>query len=142
MKKDRIFINKLSNSKNNPDLFALTGIYSLFEAKYEEGFYFEGECHSPWEMVYIIEGSAGITADDSVYVLKPGDVIVHKPMEFHKIWSADGGSIRILVCSFDLSARFSNNFGGVYHLTGKAKESMENLLAFIVNLIGCILKVS
>ena len=131
MKKDKIFISKLSAAKNNPESFALTGIYSLFESNNDKGFYFDGECHSPWEMVYIVEGEAGITADDNVYMVSAGDIVIHKPMEFHKIWSAGGNSLRILVCSFDFNNRVPGNFGGVYHLTGKAKESMEQLLGFV-----------
>ena len=131
MKTDKIFISKLSDAKNNPESFAITGIYSLFESNNDKVFYFDGECHSPWEMVYIIEGEAGITADDSVYMVSAGDVVVHKPMEFHKIWSAGGNNLRILVCSFDFNTGVSNNFGGVYHLSGKAKDSMQQLLEFI-----------
>lgn len=131
MKKDKIFIKKLSKMQKNIRPLSITGIYSLFEAKYSSEFYFEGECHSPWEMVYVIEGSAGITADDKIYTLSKGDIILHKPMEFHKIWSADKTNPRVLICTFDLEGSLSYRIGGVYHLAVEPKNIMDSLLKYI-----------
>jgi len=131
MKTDKIFIKKLAKRQKNMHLLSITGIYSFFKAKHTSDFYFEGECHSPWEMVYIIEGSAGITADDKIYTLSKGDIIFHKPMEFHKIWSADGTSPRVLICSFDLDGSFSHMLSGVYHLEDNAENIMDSLLKFL-----------
>lgn len=131
MKKDKIFIKKLSKKKKNIRPLSITSVYSLFEGEYSNEFYFEGECHSPWEMVYVIEGSAGITADDKVYNISKGDVIFHKPMEFHKIWSAGQTNLNVLVCSFDLEGSLSYRIGGVYHLADESEKIMESLLKYI-----------
>lgn len=132
MKKDKTFINKLSSNKKNMRLLSINGIYSMFEAKRKSEFYFEGECHSPWEMVYVIEGVTGITADNRIYTLSSGDVIFHKPMEFHKIWNADGTSPRYLICSFDLEGSLSHRLrNGVFHLTREAKNIMDSLINYL-----------
>ncbi len=131
MKKDKVFIKKLLNNQKNIHLLSITGIYSLFESKNSPDFYFEGECHSPWEMVYVITGSAGITADDKIYTLSEGDIIFHKPMEFHKIWSADGTSPCVLICSFDLDGSLSHMVSDVYHLADECKNVMDSLLKFL-----------
>ena len=51
MKKDNLFIRKLTTSKKNIHLISVIRLYSLFKAKHSPEFYFDGECHSPWEMV-------------------------------------------------------------------------------------------
>lgn len=131
MKKDKIFIKKLSKKQKNIRPLSITGIHSLFEGNFSPEFYFEGECHSPWEMVYVLEGSAGITADDKIYTISKGDMIFHKPMEFHKIWSAGKTNLNVLVCSFDLEGSLSFRIGGVYHLSAEAENIMNSLLKYI-----------
>lgn len=131
MKKDNIFVKKNLNGQKNMRLLSITSLYSFFEAKHTPEFYFEGECHSPWEMVYIIDGAAGITADDKIYTLSRGDIILHKPMEFHKIWSADGTSPCFLICAFDLDGILSHRLGGVYHLADNVIAQIDSLLAFL-----------
>ncbi len=131
MKKDKFFVKKLTDAQKNMRLLSITGLYSLFESKKKPEFYFEGECHFPWEMVYVIDGQAGITAGDKIYTLSAGDVIFHKPMEFHKIWSADGTSPRVLICSFDLEGNYSHKLNGVYRFTGEAKNGMDSLINYL-----------
>lgn len=133
MKTDKIFFKKLGKCQKNMHLLSITGIYSFFEAKHTPEFYFEGECHSPWEMVYVIEGTAGITADDKIYTLSKGDIIFHKPMEFHKVWSADGTSPRLLICSFDIDGSYAHKLSGVYHLCGDARNTMDSLMEYLCN---------
>ncbi len=132
MKKDKAFKNDLSLIKKNMRLISIKGLYSIFEVKRKSEFYFEGECHSPWEMVYVMDGQTGITADDRVYTLSAGDVIFHKPMEFHKIWNTDGTRPSYLICSFDMEGSFSHRLrDGVFHLSGQAKDIMDSLINYL-----------
>ena len=73
-------------------------------------------------------GSVGITAKNRIHTLSKGDIIFHKPMEFHKIWSIDGTSPQVLVCSFDLDGSSSHMLNGIYHLTGTTKSIMDSIL--------------
>ena len=41
------------------------------------------------------------TADERVYNLKKGDLLFHKPMEFHRVWSAEGTAPRLFIISFE-----------------------------------------
>ena len=79
-------------------------IYSLhtfFEDLYTHDFYFTGEAHNFWEVVFVIDGTVGITADDKVFYLNAGQVIFHKPMVFHRIWSESGKRPKVCIISFD-----------------------------------------
>ena len=78
----------------------IVSLFTLISRRKDKDFYFAGESHPFWELVYVMQGSVGITADDRVYTLSAGDVIFHKPMEFHRIWSAQGTSPLICIMSF------------------------------------------
>lgn len=83
-------------------------IYTAFEACRDVGFYFGGEIHNFWECVCVIKGTAGITADDRVYTLNEGDVIFHKPMEFHQIWNDGDSPLELFIVSFDADSPMLN----------------------------------
>lgn len=89
-----------------PNLVKIGGFITFFTKKAASKFYFAGESHPFWEMVYVSEGSVGITADERVYMLSAGDVIFHKPMEFHRIWSGEGTTPVFHVISFVAEGSF------------------------------------
>lgn len=66
------------------EIDALITVYNFARPK---GFYFQGESHDFWECVYVREGAVTATADERVYQLGAGKLLLHKPMEFHRIWS-------------------------------------------------------
>lgn len=76
-------------------------LYSAIDIVHGPNFYFSGESHPYWEMVYVVDGRAGITANDRLYTLTAGDLFFHKPMEFHRIWS-EGGPVHVNIYAFDL----------------------------------------
>ena len=82
---------------------SVDSICTLFKAEHGPEFYFDGESHDFWELVYVTGGKVGITADDRIYDFSPGDIILHKPMEFHKIRSLDNTNISAYICSFKAS---------------------------------------
>lgn len=68
-----------------------------------KGFYFAGESHDFWEGVFVYKGKVTATADESVYQLDQGKLLLHKPMEFHRIWEAGESAPRFVNISFRLS---------------------------------------
>jgi len=66
-------------------------------------FIFSGELHDFWEAVLIYEGEAIATGDERVYNLKAGDLLFHKPMEFHRIASANNTAPHCIILSFKAS---------------------------------------
>ena len=85
-----------------PRNIKIESVNTAFLRKEDSVFYFAGESHPFWEMVYVFEGSVGITADERVYTLSEGDMVFHKPMEFHRIWSQKGTSLTSVKCSEDM----------------------------------------
>jgi len=84
-----------------PRLVSIKSLVSSFEAVRSADFAFDGEMHDFWEMVYIANGKAGITADERVFTLNAGQLIFHKPLEFHRIFSIDNVGHRVFIMAFD-----------------------------------------
>ena len=75
-------------------------LVSALDVPRPKGFYFPGESHDFWEAVFVYEGEVTATADERVYQLCPGKLLLHKPMEFHRIWAAKDCSPRLINLSF------------------------------------------
>ena len=76
----------VSYKKTRPKtLFYIPEIVTIHYYELDKSFVFEGEQHDFWEMVYVDKGAVEIQADDKTLVLNQGEVLFHKPHEFHGI---------------------------------------------------------
>ncbi len=82
-------------------ILTVGSLYTAYDDIKRFDFEFAGEQHDFWELVYVASGTVGVTADNRVYELTAGQVIFHKPMEFHKIWSTGGTEPHVIIMSFD-----------------------------------------
>ena len=85
-----------------PRPIKIESLCSAFHLPYEENYYFSGEMHDFWEMVFITDGEAAIAKNNRIFNLGKGDLAFHPPMEFHRVWS-EGEPFRLLVISFTAS---------------------------------------
>ena len=120
----RIPVNRLIEIKN---------IVTAFTVIRKKNFVFPGEVHDFWEMVYISEGRAGITAGGKVFECGAGNVIFHKPNEFHRIWTAGETNVKFTVISFTtdselLAEKLSE---AVVTLSLNGRRLMEELGCFL-----------
>ena len=67
----------------------ITSLFTLFERKFSDDYYWVGETHDFWELVCILDGQMGIAADRDIYSLKKYNMMLHSPMEFHNLWSGN-----------------------------------------------------
>lgn len=88
----------------------IESLVSFFVSVHEKPFYFPGEFHPFWELVYVIDGELNVSGNERIYRLKKGDIAFHKPMEFHKIWSAEGKPIHALITAFRASGTLMSVF--------------------------------
>ncbi len=79
---------------------AITTLYTAFQAERPADFYFSGEAHDFAEIVYITKGRAEITANERVFYLEQGQLVLHPPLEFHRIRNAQDEPLGIMVFSF------------------------------------------
>lgn len=92
----------------------ISAFYTAFEAVREVGFFFNGESHDSWECVFVLEGRAGVSSGEHIYILGPGQVIIHPPCEFHRIWNEGDIGLRIVIISF-CTEHFPLTQHGVYN---------------------------
>mgnify|MGYP003304831329 CR=1 FL=1 len=78
----------------------VTSLYTAFEAEFDSNYFFSGEAHDFWELVFAKKGSVGIVSDDRTYKLSSGQLILHPPMEYHRIWSEDNDEATVIIFSF------------------------------------------
>ena len=69
--------------------FNIEKIITIFYMEFPKNFYYEGERHDFWEMVYIDKGKMVCTADQNRFILKSGEMTFHKPNEFHLYYIQD-----------------------------------------------------
>ena len=106
---------------NNPNI---TSVFTAFIRNIENSFRFNGELHDFWELVCVTEGKVGVIAGSKVFSLKPGQAILHSPMQFHRLYNENETSSTIVVFSFngtdipDCSDRICkiNNISEIYEI--------------------------
>lgn len=76
-------------------------IISIHYYEFSKTFKYDGESHDFWEMVYVDKGAINIKADKKNYTLSQGEIIFHKPNEFHSIYANEVDAANVFVFSFD-----------------------------------------
>lgn len=79
----------------------INNIISIHYFEYMSDFYFRGESHDFWEFLCVDKGEIEVQADDTVHILKKGDIIFHKPMEFHNVKANGVIAPNLVVISFE-----------------------------------------
>lgn len=121
----------MNHEKNIKKAIEIESLVSLFDAHYRGSFNFPGEFHPFWELVYVKDGLVNVSGDEKIYLLQKGDIIFHKPMEFHRIWSADGNDIRVFISAFRAGGTAISKLEELATpLTTKQTEIIEKLTEF------------
>ena len=81
------------------NLVNVSKIVTIHYYEFDKNFVFEGEKHDFWEMVYTDKGKVQICRDNETIELSQGELIFHRPNEFHSI-KALNSSINLCVISF------------------------------------------
>ncbi len=78
----------------------VTHVITAFDEMRPLGYFFPGEMHDFWEMVYVKEGCVVVTAEERVLSLFKGQLLFHKPMEFHSLRTTYDSTARVMIISF------------------------------------------
>ena len=111
------------------NLFSISKIVSIHYYELSKNFSFDGESHDFWEAVYADAGEVIISTGDREHNLKQGEMIFHKPKEFHTL-RADGKTpsnvfIISFVCSSQAMDFFKNKLTAV---SKKAQKCILNIM--------------
>ncbi|MBE7037483.1 MAG: helix-turn-helix domain-containing protein [Ruminococcaceae bacterium] len=80
---------------------AITKLYTVHYFEYPKNFKFTGESHNFWELVYTDKGTITVFSDDKSYTLKQGNIVFHKPNEWHNIHSDSKEATNVAIVSFE-----------------------------------------
>ncbi|MBQ6902649.1 MAG: helix-turn-helix transcriptional regulator [Oscillospiraceae bacterium] len=101
------------------NLISITKIVTIHYYEFDKNFSYDGESHNFWEMVYVDSGNVKIKANNKDFFLKQGEIIFHKPNEFHTLKTDKGTSANVFVisfvCSSDAMSFFKNKTMTVPH---------------------------
>ncbi len=110
-------------------LIHIAGLYSFFYFEHDTNFYFPGEQHDFWEIVYVDSGEISVIAENSGYLLKQGEIIFHKPNEFHALASTPREPHNVIVTTFETSSPALNFFRNkIFTLNSKQRKILSVLL--------------
>ncbi len=98
------------------EAITVTRLISAFYYDFPEDFDYEGESHPGWEFVYVEKGRIVARADNIEYILKSGEMVCHKPDEFHALRPYQGEASVIIFC---------------FHCTGSIMTYFNNKILFI-----------
>ena len=82
------------------DILTIHEVYSIHYFEYMCDFSFPGESHDFWEFLCVDKGEVNVLAGKKFHVLKKGDIIFHKPNEFHNVKSNGLIAPNLVVMSF------------------------------------------
>ncbi len=81
-------------------LITIEALVSVHYFEYAKNYVFEGEKHDFWELLYVDKGEVEVMADDRGYRLTQGEIIFHKPGEFHNVFANGVVAPNLVVAAF------------------------------------------
>lgn len=108
-------------------------IYSVHYFEYGPDYSFTGESHDFWEIAYVDKGEVYVTAGEEEKLLKKGQMIFHKPGEFHNIRATGKDAPNIVIISFACNSPAMSFFENRISSVG---DNERVLMARIVEMAG------
>jgi AraC-like DNA-binding protein/quercetin dioxygenase-like cupin family protein len=108
----------------------LKKIVTIHYFEYTKDYVFTGESHNFWELVYVDKGEIEVMADTIGYKLKQGEMIFHKPNEFHNVWANGTIAPNLVIISFECKSSAMKFFEEKILQVG---DFEKNIMAEIIN---------
>ena len=105
-------------------------IITIHYFEYTSTYHFPGESHNFWEFLCVDKGEVEVTADDRLHTLKRGQIIFHKPNEFHSVQSNGKIAPNLVVISFRCNSPCMKKLENLITSIG---ENERTLLAKIIH---------
>ncbi|GAA0178804.1 AraC family transcriptional regulator [Clostridium sediminicola] len=109
--------------------FEIESLISVHYFEFAKNYVYEGETHNFWEFVYVDKGELEVMSQDNGFKLKKGEMIFHKPNEFHNLWADGKIAPNIIVITFYCNSKAMEFFENRIISTG---DTVKNLLANII----------
>ena len=83
----------------------ISKLFTVHYFEYSSDFNFAGERHNFWEFVCVDKGKVFISADGVEYELNQGEVIFHKPNEWHTVKGNLSVAANVVIISFESNSQ-------------------------------------
>ncbi|MDD4296714.1 MAG: AraC family transcriptional regulator [Ruminiclostridium sp.] len=104
-------------------------IVTIHYFEYAKNYVFEGEKHDFWELLYVDKGEVEVMADNLGYKLKQGEMIFHKPNEFHNVWANGVVAPNLIVISFECKSPAISYFDDkIINVGASVSDLLANIL--------------
>lgn len=111
------------------DTISIKSLYTVHYFEYAKEFSFIGEKHNFWELVYADKGEITVTADDKNIVLSQGEIIFHKPNQWHNVSANRVDAPNIAIISFASDSKAMNFFEDrILRLNQEQKLLISNII--------------
>lgn len=112
------------------DSLCVQEIISIHYFQYMSDFSFPGEQHNFWELICVDYGEVNVIAGDRLVVLKKGNILFHKPNEFHNVIANGRVSPSLVVIGFACQSPCMKAFE---QQMLNVQEPEKDLMARIIN---------
>lgn len=109
-------------------VITIENIISIHYFEYMSDFSFEGEAHNFWEFLCVDKGCVNVVADTKTYTLNKGEIIFHKPNEFHNVEANGIVAPNLVVIGFEADSRAMDFFKNKILQIGEAERSYLGLI--------------
>lgn len=104
-------------------------IVTVHYFEHAKNYVFEGEKHDFWELVYVDKGCLEAVSEDQGFELQQGQILFHKPNEFHNLYAngtvAPNVVIVTFVCKSPAMAFFENK---ITYVTTRQREFLARII--------------
>ena len=116
------------------DEIKISRLYTVHYFEYSKRFSFTGESHDFWELVYADKGDVTVFADDKSFVLEQGNVIFHKPNDWHNVRANGVDAANITIITFASPSKAMSFFENKILSVGqKQKELLSKIVSEYTN---------
>lgn len=112
------------------DTIVIDKLYSVHYFEYSKAYKFLGEAHNFWELVYVDKGKITAIADNTRLTLEQGDIIFHKPNEWHELHADGTVAPNIAVISFGTASE------AMYYFENKILKINQNQKLIISKILS------
>ena len=105
-------------------------IYTVHYFEFSKDYTFEGESHPFWEFVYVDKGEILALSDGEEIHLKKGQILFHKPNEFHTLMANGVTAPNVLIVSFNCESKNMHFFENrVVHIGDQERRLMATIIS-------------
>lgn len=109
---------------------SVSKICTVHYFEYSKDHSFPGESHNFWEFVYVDKGEITAVAENTPHILRHGDIIFHKPNEWHTLYANGEIAPNIVIVTFSSPSKAMSFFENKIMKVGQREK---NIITEIIN---------